>query len=109
MDKRLGDRLKKVEDQIEILSAIEKSFLYLDAHKNVLYSELFRKAGGKSVADKEAEVFSSQEWIDFSRGLAETQAEFHRQRRWHELRLKAFDGEYLTYKTEGSAISRQGV
>lgn len=109
MDKRLGARLKKIEEQIETLSAVEKDFLNLDAHKDVLFAELFRKSAGKSVADREADVYASQEWRDFSKGLAETQAEFHRQRRWYELRLKAYDGEHITYKVENAAILRQGA
>lgn len=109
MDKRLGERLKKIEDQIDVLNVAERDFLNLEAQKDVLYAELFRKAEGKSVADKEACVCASQAWRDFARGLAETQAEFHRQRRWYELRLKAYDAEHLTYKIENAAVLRQGV
>lgn len=109
MDKRLLERLQKVDRQIKKLLEIEEKFLYLDAHKKVLFSELFRKSEGKNVAEKEANAYSSQDWKDFILGLAKAEAEFNLERRNYELRLKAFDSEYITYKIEERAVKRQAI
>lgn len=109
MDSRLGQRLLKIEEQIDLLSKAESLFLDLDAHKDVLYSELFRKSQGKSIADREAFVYSTDDWKSFAKGLSQAHAEYNKQKRWYELRLKAYDAEHLSYKIEGSVIPRSGA
>lgn len=106
MDSILEKRLSSIAKQIEILEKVEKDFLTLDAHKDVLYSEMFRKSMGKTQADKESAVYDSEVWITFSKCLAEQHASFNKERRNYELKLKAFDAEYLTYKVNNQAIVR---
>lgn len=108
MDDRLKKRLLKIEEQIDILKGAESLFLQLEAHRKVLFSQLFLKAMGKSVAEKEALAYASDEWIDFSKGHAEAESALNHERRWYELRMKAFDSEYITFKLEAPAIKRSG-
>ncbi len=109
MDDSLRDRLIKIDEQTKKLYEVERMFLLLDAHKRVLAAELFIKAEGKNVAEKEALVYSSQDWINFSKGLAEAESSFNYEKRQYELKLKAFDACYLSYKQEGAAIRRSIV
>lgn len=107
MDDRLRDRLTKLQKQSEKLFTSEYNYLQLEAHKKVLYSELFRKAAGKSVADREAAAYASDDWKDFALGLSEAQAEYNRERRSYEILLKAVDCAYLTLKMEMQLNPRQ--
>jgi len=108
MDKSLYKRLEKIGEQNDKLRKVEKEFLYLEAHKKVMFSGLFLQAQGKSIAEKEANAYSSPEWIAFAEAHAEKEAEYNYERRMYELRLKAYDAAHLTLKTEGAAIGRQG-
>lgn len=107
MDQRLQKRLDKIETQIDALRAAEAIFLELEANRKVLFAQLYLKAEGKNVAEKEAMAFSSKDWIDFIRAHTEAEVALNYERRWYELRMKAFDSEYLTYKIEDQAIQRQ--
>ena len=107
MDRRLADRLNEIDSQLEKLRQCEMHFLDLEAHRKVLAAQLFIKADGRSVAEREAQVYSSQEWIDFSGGHAQAETEFNHERRRYELLLKAYDAEHLTLKTETPVIRRQ--
>lgn len=109
MDQRLNERLEKLADQIDKLRDAEKVFLELDAHKKVLAAQLYLKAEGKSVAEKEALVYASGDWVNFSIGLVEAESAFNHERRRYELQLKAYDAEHLTLKTEVPVIRRQGA
>lgn len=109
MDRRLEERLEKLSDQIDKLRKVEAVFLELEATKKPLYSQLFLKADGKSVADREAFAYSSDDWRDFAAGLVEAESAFNHERRRYELQLKAYDAEHLTLKTETPIIKRQGA
>ena len=108
MDDRLYKRLEKIERSIEELREVEARFLALEAHKKVLYSQVFLTAEGKNVAEKEANAYASQDWRDFVGGLVKAETAFNHARRMYELRLKAYDAEHLTLKTETPAIKRHG-
>lgn len=107
MDARLDERLVAIADQIDLLREAEKTFLELDAHKKVLAAQLFLKVEGKNVAEREALVYSSEAWINFSQGLVEAESNFNHERRRYELKMKAYDAEHLTLKTETPVINRQ--
>ena len=109
MDKRLFGRLSKIEQHIDVLKKVESEFLYLEAHKKVMFSSLFLQAEGKNVAEKEANAYASADWVNFIDGHAEKEAEYNYMRRLYELKLKAYDAEHLTLKTETPVISRQGA
>jgi hypothetical protein len=109
MDDRLFKRLEKIEQSIESLRTIEKRFLQFEATKKPLFSELFLKADGKNNAEKEANAYNSKDWRDFAAGLVQAESDFNFERRMYELRLKAYDAEHLTLKTETPVIKRQGA
>lgn len=108
MDDRLFKRLEKIEQSIELLRQSEKIFLQLEANKKPLFSQLFLKADGKNNAEKEAAAYDSKDWRDYANGLVIAEVDFNYQRRLYELRLKAYDAEHLTLKTETPVIKRQG-
>lgn len=106
MDKLLEERLFKISDQIEVLKKVELLFFHFSAHEKVLFASLFSKAKGKSIEDRKSEVYKNDEWIDFSKALSVSNADYLEERRKYELKLKAFDAAYLTYKIENMAIKR---
>lgn len=107
MDLKLRNKLNQIEEHLAVLKTAESHFLYLDAHRKVLAAQLFLKADGKNVAEKEAQVYASSDWIEFSKGHAQAESDFNHQRRVHELLLKKYDGEHLSLKTEAPVIRRQ--
>lgn len=109
MDDRLYKRLEKIEESIDNLRKAEREFLQLEAHRKVLAAQLFITAPGKNVAEREAQVYASNDWINFTNGHVRAETDFNHQRRMYELRLKAYDAEHLTLKTETPVIKRQGA
>ncbi len=107
MDARLDVRLIAIADQIDLLKAAEALFLELEANRKPLYSQLFLRAEGKNVAEKEASAYDSKEWRDFMAAHVQAESDFNHERRRYELKLKAYDGEHLTMKHETPAIRRQ--
>lgn len=107
MDERLYKRLEKIETSIVELRPIEKAFLTCEANRKPLYSQLFLKSDGKNVAEKEARAYDTQDWRDFAAGHVEAEEAYNFARRMYELRLKAYDAEHLTLKTETPVIKRQ--
>ncbi len=107
MDDRLLKRLEKIETSIADVRVAEHTYLTFEANRKVLAAQLYLKAPGKNVAEKEAHVFASEDWINFARGHVEAESAFNHARRFYELRLKAYDAEHLTLKTEVPAIRRQ--
>lgn len=117
MDLILKQKLNQIDIQIEELAKVENDFLTLEAHKDVLFSEMYRKTTSvhaeldhkiskRTQADREAEVYDSPPWTQFSKCLAEQHALFNKERRKYELALKEFDAEYLSYKLNHQAIQR---
>lgn len=107
MDRRLFDRLKKIEEQIDVLRDVEYNYLTLEAHEKVLFAKIYSNISRGSIEDRKQAVYSDQAWINFSRGLAASQSEYLEQKRRYELKIKAYDAEHLTYKNELPAIKRQ--
>lgn len=109
MDDRLFKRLEKIEQSIGEMREVERIFLELEANKKPLFSQLFLKADGKNNAEKEATAYDSRDWRGFIAGLVQAESDFNHARRMYELRLKAYDAEHLTLKTETPVIKRQGA
>ena len=107
MDSRLSNRLRSWEQHIDVLAVVEADCLKLEANEKSLYSKLFLDAEGKNVATKEALAYSNQDWINFKAGLAEATVKKLRERRVLEIKAKAYESEYLTYKIEAEAIRKQ--
>jgi hypothetical protein len=107
MDERLRDRLVKISHQIDRLKAVEEPWLNLKASKESEFGLLYLSTTG-SVAEREAKVYTSSEWTDFSKALVQAEVQFNRERRMLDLQLKAYDAEHLSFKIDHSAIARQG-
>ncbi len=106
MDSRLDERLIAIADQVDVLKDVEAVFLELEAHRKVLFAQLYLKTAG-TVAERESTVYASADWINFITGLVSAESELNHARRIYELKLKAYDGEHLSLKTETPAIRRQ--
>ena len=102
----LQKRLEAIYAIISDLKKSEEEYFLLEAHKDVLFSGLFKKSASGSVADKEAQVYDSEDWHVFSQSLAKAHAAYNEMRRKYELRMKAFDAEYLSVKIDGQIIPR---
>lgn len=109
MDAKLRMRLERLEEQHAKLCPIVDKVRELEANEKPLFSKLFLAADGKSVAEREAQAYASQDWIDFAQALAHAKSEFINEMRWFEIRQKAYDAEHLTLKTEVPVIKRQGA
>lgn len=106
VDERLKERLELWHKHIEVLQNAEKEFLALEAEEDSLYSELFLASPAKTIAEKEAQALSSEPWRQFQKKLVQGKIRFNHERRVLELKQKAYESEYLTYKLEGEAIQR---
>jgi len=78
----LQKRLEAIYAIISDLKKSEEEYFLLEAHKDVLFSGLF------------------------SQSLAKAHAAYNEMRRKYELRMKAFDAEYLSVKIDGQIIPR---
>lgn len=108
MDSKLRARLEKLEEQHHVLCPIVEMLKELEANEKPLFSKLFLQTKG-TVAEREAMVYASEDWVNFSRGLNDVKAQFINEQRWFEIRQKAYDAEHLTLKTEVPVIRRQGA
>lgn len=107
MDSKLSSRLTKLARQIRLLEKAEQEALTLDAGEKIVFSELFLKTAG-TVADREARVYASKAWREYSAGHVTAKVAVNKARRLLDLLDKSYQSEYLTYKLESSAI-RRGV
>ena len=106
MDSRLQERLTKLHEQIELLEKVEHEYLHLEAHQKVLFAQLYAKAEGSNISEKENWVRRNEDYIAFINGLTLAKTEFNKQYRVYELKRKAYDAEHLTYKIENSGAQR---
>ena len=106
MDSRLRERLDRWHTQIESLKDEELECLSLEAQEKGVYSGLFLKAAGKTVSDREALAYASEEWKNFQIHLVEAKTKYHHAKRELDFKQKAFEAEYLTYKIESDAIRK---
>lgn len=106
MDDRLKEKLERWHSRIEQVKVAELVCLQLDASEKPMFSQLLLKAEGRTVAEREAMAYASQEWQDFARGLAEARSAYNNARRMLELAQAAFQAEYGTFKIEADAIKR---
>lgn len=107
MDDRLLKRINRAEDQSKDLREAERKALGLEGNEKAMYSQLFIKADGKTVEERKANAYASEDWKNFVGGLVEAQVERNYAKRLYDLRVKAIDCEYLTMKTESPIINRQ--
>ena len=106
MDRQLSDRLQAIAKQIEVLRGAEEAFLNLDASKKTLLAQLFLGAEGSSVMEREMKAHAHPTWVQFMKGLAESETVYNREKRRLELMFKAYDAAHLSFKIENQSITK---
>jgi hypothetical protein len=106
MDKTLHDKLTGWHKQIETLRPLELQYLQLEGQEKALLARLTIAADGRSHAEREAKALASEDWAKFQHGLAVAKAQYLDARRILDLKVKAYEAEYLTFKVEAEAIKR---
>lgn len=106
MDSRLEERLIKWHDQLKLLKQVEEKYFLLEASEDSFFSEIYLKAEGKTVSEKEAVTHNNPKWIEFKKGLAAAQSQYNHEKRLLELKIKSYESEYLDLKLSGEYIRR---
>jgi hypothetical protein len=106
MDEQLEKRLRLWLEQIEVLKGVELECFHLEASEKSFFAELFLQQEGKTASEREHRAFACEDWKGFKRGLAEAKSRMNHERRILELRQKAYEATYLTYKLESDAINK---
>ncbi len=108
MDSNLRERLNRLEEQHEKLAPIIVLLKQLEGEEKSLWGKLYLQVDG-TVAEREAKVYSSVDWINFSKVLQAVKSDFINEMRFFEIRQKAYDAEHLSLKVETPVIKRQGA
>lgn len=108
MDSRLDERLRKWDEQIEVVSKIEEKFFVMEGTEKSLEGQLYLSAPMqyKTIDDKRSWAYHNDDWRDFKKTLAEMRAQYNKERRILDLRIKAYEAEYLTFKVEAEIIHK---
>lgn len=105
MDQKLKERLKSWASHLESLKDIEYTYLSLKASAESFYSKIYLNQTGTQ-KDKEAKSDVDPEWINVSNGLVAAESAYLDARRRLELKIKAYEAEYQTYKHEMEFIKK---
>ncbi len=106
LDSNLRERLNRLEEQHEKLVPIIALLKELEGNEKTLWAKLYLQTSG-TVAEREARVYSSDDWINFSKALQSAKSDFINEMRFFEIRQKAYDAEHLSLKVETPVIKRQ--
>src|SRR3990167_2245353 len=106
MDNRLDDRLRKWHAQIDILKDVEEAYFTVEANEKFIEGALFLEAEGKNIEERKAGAYSTEKWLAYARSLASLKARYNHEKRILELKAKAYESEYLTFKIENEAIRK---
>lgn len=109
MDERLRICLERVKDQVDVLYKAEEKFMTLDAiyeHKLARLIEAVDPSISSMVA-REKTAKATDEYKDFCEAMGFAKGIMNREKRLLDLKMKQFDGEYLTLKVESPLIKRQ--
>lgn len=105
-DDRLNEKLLDWHQLLDRLKPLEEKYLLKEAGEDFVYSKLFISSDGSTVAQKEAMTHANPEFVEFKRDLAFVRAEYLDCKRRLELKIKAFEAEYLVLKVEAEAIKK---
>ena len=103
MDHRLSQRLNDWHQHIEKLEKVEREFLHLESSEDPIWSSLFLETSG-NVAEREAKTYVNTTWREFSDRLIEAKVQYSKAKRELDLKISAFQAEYLNSKNENEAI-----
>lgn len=82
------------------------AYFVSEALEKSLEGELYLKSNGKTIDEKNAQVHDSDKWRDFQSNLAKKRADYREAKRLLDLKIKAYESEYLTLKIEAEAIRK---
>lgn len=106
MDYRLKSRLEKWHEAIDDLEKIEENFFVIEATEEALEGRLLLLSEGKNNELRMAVVHNNPDWLNFKLGQAIVKANYLKLKRELELKIKAYEAEYLEVKTESEAIKK---
>ena len=107
MDERLLDRLNKIHEQIDDLKQKEFTYLKLAAHEKILFAKIYLSFENGSVEDRKQKAYMHPDWESFIEGFVHAETDYLEAKRLFELKMKAYDAEHLTLKSEIPTIKRQ--
>lgn len=105
MDQKLKERLKSWANHLESLKEIELTYLSLKASSESYYSKIYLNQSGTQ-KDKEAKTLIDPDWVMVSEGLVASESAYLDARRRLDLKIKAYEAEYMTYKHEMEFIKK---
>lgn len=105
MDPQLESKLSDWENQITKLRHKEQMFLSLEANEKAVYSKLFLQNKG-TIPEREALAYATEEWHDFSNGLAVAKSEYHHERRMLDLKIKVYEATYLSVRNDHDFVRK---
>lgn len=108
MDRELATRLNNLNEQNARLKDIEYAYQSAEATRKTNFAQLFLAAEGKSVAEREYNVYASPEWIAFAKALAGYETDYNYEKRRFDILFNAFYAELNTLKLEGK-VPRVGA
>lgn len=106
MDSRLQQRLDKWHKQIQTLKEMDEMNCLLESSEKTLEGKIFLSVEGKNNDIRFAKVHTHQDWIDFQAGKAAQRARYLETKRLLEIKIKAYEAEYLTLKVQAEAIKK---
>lgn len=102
--KPIVDTLKK---QCQILGKARDEYLAMEATRKYFEGNLIKNAPGKSHAERVNHAQSTNESLEFHKGLARLEAAF----KFHELKFqvleKEYQAQYLALKLDAGMISKE--
>lgn len=107
MDKTLHQKLTKWHEQIVKLKETELKYLELKSQEKSVEGECFLEVQeAKNVDERKAKSFTSDKYKEFQKKFVYARVSFNYEERMLELKIKAYEAEYQTYKIEAEAVRR---
>lgn len=106
MDVRLKDRLDKWHRQIDIVFEAEEIFLNMKGMNDIMEAELSLSQEGDSMTEKKFKAKKTKDWKDFIKGKAKAESYYNKQKRLLDIKIKAYEAEYLECKREHEAMMK---
>lgn len=89
----VAERLNKARELNKRKKSIERVYRLAEAGEKSFFAQLFLRAEGKSVKEREYKVYASEEWKSYARSLAEAETEFNWIRLELEIQMSGVIGE----------------
>ncbi len=106
MDPILQKHLDKWRGQIDRMAEAEDLLIQLSSYTKSLYGKLFLASCKEKIAEKEAEVYSSDDWINHQKGVVAAQLRFNHEDRLLDFQKKELDCAYLSARHDHDFVKR---